>query len=182
MSIRSITTIEQNNSSLNISFTSDLDKLSLTSDNDSGISSSSLTLPKISFLSQQKFYSTCLQCPTCLKIIYMDITDVKNLPKFSEQKISNHSIEHEKFFCQDHLNQLANFYCLNCRLECCQQCLTHNNHEMIPLHQAAKIYKVKFLTSVANQAKKRLMRVIFRLNYQHNYRIYQKKLNVVRIF
>jgi tripartite motif-containing protein 9/67 len=151
-SIRSITNItEQNNSS----FSSDLDKLSLKSDNDSGISSSSLlllpALPKISFLSHEKSY---LQCPTCLKIIYIDKSDVKSLPKnHLLSDIINHyhpSITHtsidesQEIFCQNHLNQLANFYCLHCRLECCQQCSKHNNHEIISLHQAVKIYKVNF--------------------------------------
>jgi hypothetical protein len=154
ISIQPITTtiIKQNNSSLNISLASDLDKLSLTSDDDSGISSSSrpssLHLPPIL---PKKSYSTCLQCPICLKMIYMDKTGVKSLPKnYLLTEIINHSlndhicnsIENEKIFCQDHLNQLANYYCLHCRLECCQQCSRHNNHQIIPIHQAVKIYKV----------------------------------------
>ncbi len=202
----------QANSLLNVSFASDLDKFSLTSDNDSGISSSSRpsslllppVLPKISFLSHQKLSSTYLQCPTCSKIIPLDQLGVKNLPKnrllaeiinryhgekssSSQQQnptcqlchpltarfitriceqcqigycnqcreqyhpmrgpYSKHTFRElienqEKLFCSDHFTQLADFYCLHCRSECCRQCFRHNNHEMIPLDQAVKFYKV----------------------------------------
>jgi hypothetical protein len=49
----------------------------------------------------------------------------------------------EKTFCSEHSNRLANSYCLHCRLECCQQCSIHANHDIVPIHQAAKVYKVK---------------------------------------
>jgi tripartite motif-containing protein 9/67 len=235
-SIRPITPTDQ----LNISFASDLDKLSLISDNDSGISSSSRpsslllppVLPEILSLStisnHQKTYSTFLQCPLCLKMIYMDISGVKSLSKnrllsdiinryykekSSKQQIpicqlchpskeqlitsiceqcqigycdqcreqyhpmrgpylkhifidpieqlSNHK---EKVFCHDHLDHLADSYCLHCRLECCQQCSKHIHHEIISIHQAAKIFKVNSIyhiscclscSSVVNQAKRK---------------------------
>ena len=50
---------------------------------------------------------------------------------------------HEKSSCSDHPNRLATSYCLHCRSECCQQCSMHLNHEIVPIHQAAKVYKVK---------------------------------------
>ncbi len=211
-SIRSINPMEHNPSLLNMSFTSDLDKLSFRSDYDSGISLSSRpsslllppALPEISCLSTQSIhentYSTCLECPQCSKMIYMDKSGVKSLPKNrlladiinryhkekcqlchpSEEQIitrickqcqigycdqcqeqyhpmrgpfSNHNFinvkkqssnSNEKYFCQDHLSNLANFYCLDCRLECCQQCSTHINHEIISIYQAVKMFKVIF--------------------------------------
>ncbi|CAF1407418.1 unnamed protein product [Rotaria sordida] len=229
-SIRSINTIEENNSSSNNSFASDLDKLSLTSDNDSGISTTSRpsslflppALPEISCLSiisnHKKIYSTYLQCSVCLKIIYMDITGIKSLPKnyllidiinryhkekFLEQKIfkcqlcplskqqsityiceqcqigycnqcreqyhpmrgpyskhifinaieqlSNHD---EKIFCHDHLDRSANFYCLHCQLECCQQCSRHTNHQIISIHQATKMFKTQLSSQLHDLSEK----------------------------
>jgi tripartite motif-containing protein 9/67 len=223
-SIRPIISTEQNNSLLNISFASDLDKLSLASDHDSGISSSSRpsslllppVLPEILSLStisnHQKTYSTFLQCPLCSKMIYMDISGVKSLSKnrllsdivnrYHKEKSSKQqtpkcqlchpskeqsittvceqcqigycdqcreqyhpmrgpylkhifidpigqlSNQNEIFFCQDHADHLANFYCLHCRSECCQQCPKHTNHEIITIHQAAKIFKVSSLVNV----------------------------------
>lgn len=213
----SIRSIEQNQSLFNDSFASDLDKLSLRSDNDSGISLSSRpsslllppALPEISFLStnsiHEKIYSTCLECPECSKMIYMDKSGVQSLPKNrlltdiinryhrekfskqqtlkcqlcqpSEEKIITHICEQcqigycdqcrekyhpmrgpfskhnfidvtkklsnrKNYFCQNHLDNLANFYCLDCQLECCQQCSEHINHEIISIHQAVKIFKV----------------------------------------
>ncbi|CAF3735918.1 unnamed protein product [Rotaria sp. Silwood1] len=230
-SIRSIHTIEQNNSSSNISFASDFDKLSLTSDNDSGISTTSRpsslllppALPEISCLSinfnHKNIYSTYLQCSVCSKIIYMDITGVKSLPKnhllidiinryhreksfeknffkcqlcspsqeqqsitciceqcqigycnqcreqyhpmrgpYSKhifidatEQLSNYN---EKIFCQDHLNRLANFYCIHCQLECCQQCSKHTNHQIIPIHQASKMFKTQLSSQLHDLSEK----------------------------
>jgi tripartite motif-containing protein 9/67 len=136
------------------SFTSDLDKLSLTSDNDSGISSSSRpcslllppALPKISFLAQEKSSSTYLQCPTCSKTIPLDQSDLKNLPKnrlLADIVHRYHGIKVSPDSTQPIEKHNPDFYCLNCRSEYCQD----DNHEMTPLHQAVKIYKV-------NQAKR----------------------------
>ena len=238
------------------SFASDLDKLSFTSDNDSGVilnrhspsssssstssssssSSSSISsssrpsslllppaLPEISSSSylpptptrrstSTKSYSTCLQCPVCSKLIYMDLSGIKSLPKnrllaeivhrYHGEKSSDQQqqqqqapkcqlcrpseersitriceqcrigycdqcreqyhpmrgpyakhhfldafqpfpISPEKTFCSEHGNRLANSYCLHCRLECCSQCSLHATHEVVPVQQAAKVYKVK---------------------------------------
>lgn len=231
------------------SFASDLDKLSFTSDNDSGVifnrhspssasstsssSSSSISsssrpssillppaLPEISLSSyvpttsnrhqnSSKSYSTCLECPTCSKLIYMDTTGIKSLPKNrlladivqrylgektseqeqqtskcqlcrpSEERMITRICEqcrvgycdkcreqyhpmrgpyakhqfidasqpfqnlNEKIFCADHPNRVATSYCLHCRSECCQQCLAHSNHDIVPIQQAAKAFKVK---------------------------------------
>ena len=220
MSIRPINVIEQNQSLLNISFASNLDKLSLKSDNDSGISLSSRpsslllppALPEISFLStnsiHEKPYSTYLECPQCSKMIYMDKSGVQSLPKnrlladimnHHREKSSTskcqlcHSLEEqiitrlceqcqigycdqcreqyhpmrgpfskhtfidvtkqlsnydEKYFCQDHLDNSADFYCLDCRLECCQQCSSHTNHEIVSIRQAVKIFKVNLFSDI----------------------------------
>lgn len=48
----------------------------------------------------------------------------------------------DKPFCSEHSTRLATSYCLHCRLECCQQCPSHLNHEIVPIQQAAKLYKV----------------------------------------
>jgi tripartite motif-containing protein 9/67 len=249
-SIQTTTEHQQNQSTFDISstsFASDLDKLSLTSDNDSGViinrhspsssssssSSSSISsssrpsslllppaLPEISSSSTSfltatptrhqtnKTYSTCLQCPVCSKIIFMDITGIKSLPKNrlladiinryhgeksseqqqapkcqlcrpSEERIitriceqcrigycdqcreqyhpmrgpySKHNFldalqqysnnSNEKIFCHEHSNRLATAYCLHCRLECCQQCSIHSNHDIVSIQQASKLYKV----------------------------------------
>ena len=133
------------NSLFNDSFTSDLDKLSLTSDNDSGISCSLLlppALPKISSLSSS---STYLQCPTCSKTIPLDQSDVKNLPKnrlLADIVHRYHGTNVSPESTQPIENK-PDFYCLNCRSEYCQD----DNHEMTPLHQTVKTYKV-------NQAKR----------------------------
>jgi hypothetical protein len=129
------------NSLFNISIDSDLDKLSLTSDNDSGISSSSRlilppVLPKISFLSQQKSSSTYLQCPTCSKTISLDQSNVKNLP---QNRLLADIIHRYHGTKSSHpIKNNSDFYCLHCRSESCRD----NNHEIRPLHQAMKIYKV----------------------------------------
>ncbi|CAF1091487.1 unnamed protein product [Rotaria magnacalcarata] len=220
ISIRSINTNEQDNSSSNISLASDLDKLSLISDNDSGISSTSRpsslllppALPEISCLSitsnHKKIYAFYLRCSVCSKMIYMDTSGVKSLPKnyllsdiinryqreksyeenglkcqlcppSNQQSVtrlceqcrigycnkcreqyhpmrgpySKHVFidpteqifhQNEKFFCHDHTNRLADFYCTHCQLECCQQCSAHINHQIISIHQANKIFKTQF--------------------------------------
>ena len=252
-SIQTTNEHHHNQSTLDISSTScasDLDQLSLTSDNDSGVnlnrhspsssssssSASSISsssrpsslllppaLPEISSSSSSSFlpttptrhqtnksYSTCLQCPVCLKLIFMDTSGVKSLPKNrlltdvinryfkekpfeqqekqtakcqlcrpSEERIITRICEqcrigycdqcreqyhpmrgpyskhnfldalqqfshnlNEKTFCHEHLNRLAISYCLHCRLECCQQCSIHINHDIVPIQQAAKLYKV----------------------------------------
>ena len=250
-SIQTTNEHHHNQPTLDISSTSlasDLDQLSLTSDNDSGVilnrhspsssssssssSASSISsssrpsslllppaLPEISssFLSTtpphhqtNKSYSTCLQCPVCSKLIFMDASGVKSLPKNrlltdvinrylkeksfeqqekqivkcqlcrpSEERIITRICEqcrigycdqcreqyhpmrgpyskhnfldaleqfpyhlHEKIFCHEHLNRLAISYCLHCRLECCQQCSIHINHDIVPIQHAAKLYKV----------------------------------------
>lgn len=48
----------------------------------------------------------------------------------------------EKIYCHEHSNRLATSYCLHCRLECCQQCSVHTNHDIVSIQQAAKLYKV----------------------------------------
>ncbi|CAF5047252.1 unnamed protein product, partial [Rotaria magnacalcarata] len=249
-SIQTTNEHHHNQSTLDISstsFASDLDKLSLTSDNDSGViinrhspsssnsssssSSSSISsssrpssillppaLPEISssFIptapirhQTNKPYSTCLQCPVCSKIIFMDISGIRSLPKnclltdivsrylgeksYEQQQpqtpkcqlcrpseeraitriceqcrigycdqcreqyhpmrgpYSKHNFVNalqqfsnnlnEKIFCHEHSNRLATSYCLHCRLECCQQCSIHTNHDTVPIQQAAKLYK-----------------------------------------
>jgi tripartite motif-containing protein 9/67 len=57
--------------------------------------------------------------------------------------IQQYHNSNEKTFCHEHSNRLAHSYCLHCRLECCQQCSIHTNHDIIPIQQAAKLYKVK---------------------------------------
>ncbi len=246
----------QNQSTLDISstsFASDLDKLSLTSDNDSGVivnrhspsssgssSSSSISsssrpsslllppaLPEISSSSSfvpttptrhqtNKTYSTCLQCPVCSKVIFMDVSGIRSLPKNrlladiihrylgekssdqqqqqapkcqlcrpSEERIITRICEQcrigycdqcreqyhpmrgpyskhnfldawqqiptnfiEKTFCHEHSNRLATSYCLHCRLECCQQCSIHTNHDIVSIQQATKLYKVNYEDSL----------------------------------
>ncbi|CAF2051648.1 unnamed protein product [Rotaria magnacalcarata] len=252
-SIQTTNEHHHNQSTLDISstsFASDLDKLSLTSDNDSGViinrhspsssnssssssSSSSISsssrpssillppaLPEISssFIptapirhQTNKPYSTCLQCPVCSKIIFMDISGIRSLPKnclltdivsrylgeksYEQQQpqtpkcqlcrpseeraitriceqcrigycdqcreqyhpmrgpYSKHNFVNalqqfsnnlnEKIFCHEHSNRLATSYCLHCRLECCQQCSIHTNHDTVPIQQAAKLYKTQ---------------------------------------
>ena len=218
VSVRTTNTNDDHNSSMNISFASDLDKLSLTSDNDSGISSTSRpsslllppALPELSLISiestHRTIYSTYLQCSVCSKIIDMDTSGVRSLPKndlliniingyqreqafeqytpkcqscrsSKEQSITSvceqreigycdecrelyHPMRglHSKYdlinaneqifnhnkntFCSNHLNRLASFYCLHCRIQCCQLCSKHTSHQMIPIHQATKMLKV----------------------------------------
>lgn len=231
-SIRSINTLEKHNYSPSTSFTSDFDKISLTSDHDSGISSTSRpsslllppALPEISSLSinsdHKKVYSTYLQCLVCSKIIYADRSDIKSFAKnyllsniiyryhkeksmeektlkcqlcplshvqsithFCEQcqigycnkcreqyhpmrgpyskhvfinQIELSSNHNEKNFCYNHTNIVANFYCLNCQLECCQQCSKHTNHQVVSIHEASKMFKVSVLiensTKFVNQS------------------------------
>ena len=236
-STSTMTASEQTPSMFNTSFSSDLDQLSSTSDNDSGViihrhsfsssSSSSISsssrpsslflppaLPEISSsLSpiasshpKHKAYSIYLQCPVCCKLICMDSSGVKSLPKnrlladivhryhrgkSGEQSIAkcqlcrssdeqpitriceqcqigycdqcredyhpmrgpyvthhfidpSEQVSHckEQIFCSTHSSRSADFYCLHCRMECCQQCSSHLHHEIVSVHQATKSYKV----------------------------------------
>jgi hypothetical protein len=54
----------------------------------------------------------------------------------------------EKTFCHEHSNRLATSYCLHCRLECCQQCSIHTNHDIVSIQQATKLYKVNYEDSL----------------------------------
>ena len=151
------------------SFASDLDKLSLTSDNDSGVivnrhsqsssssSSSSISsssrpsslllppaLPEIShhhFIpttptrhQTNKTYSTCLQCPVCSKIIFMDISGIKSLPKNRLLADIIHRYHGEKSseqqqqqapkcqLCRPSEERIITRICEQCRIGYCDQC------------------------------------------------------------
>lgn len=62
--------------------------------------------------------------------------------------------------CARHVQRLAEFYCVDCQIECCQQCSSHVHHELISIQQAAKTYKVRlrstlFSTDESIKEKKR---------------------------
>ena len=50
------------------------------------------------------------------------------------------------------LSPSIRFYCQHCQIICCENCVSHQTHQLVPIDQAIKFEKVRILTLSAHSS------------------------------